>query len=172
MQINTVQTVIITTVSQLPYNYLTPNVWLLNMVTINCAVHFIWCTVYTGSATQVSPAAIRIHHLKNFDSELQLINAGFVQSPVLFSGQGEKLLKRHKQPGHNLGQYGICQKQGLNFINQLVSYVISAQLTTAFVSLLYVTVIILYSFLNSKFCYSSGCQGGNQCSIGMCKMSM
>ena len=61
----------------------------------------------TGSAARVSPAAIRIHSLKNFDSELQLINTGLVQSPVSFSGQGEKLLERNKCPGHNLRQYDI-----------------------------------------------------------------
>ena len=30
----------------------------------------------TGSIARVSPAAIRIHSLKNFDAEFQLINAG------------------------------------------------------------------------------------------------
>ena len=35
-------------------------------------------TVSTGSAAQVSPATIRIHRLKNVDSELQLINADLV----------------------------------------------------------------------------------------------
>ena len=37
-----------------------------------------WCTVSTMCATIVLPAAIRIHHLKIFDSELQLINASLV----------------------------------------------------------------------------------------------
>ena len=55
----------------------------------------------------MSPASIRIHYLKNFDSELQLINAGLVLSPVSFSGRGEKLLERNKRPGHDLRQYGI-----------------------------------------------------------------
>ena len=35
-------------------------------------------TVSTRSAARVSPAATRIHSLKNLDSELQLINAGLV----------------------------------------------------------------------------------------------
>ena len=35
-------------------------------------------TVSTGSAAQVSPAAIRIRSLINLDSELQLIKAGLV----------------------------------------------------------------------------------------------
>ena len=35
-------------------------------------------TVSTGSAARVSPAAIRIHSLKNLNSELQLINTSLV----------------------------------------------------------------------------------------------
>ena len=41
-----------------------------------CPFHVV--TVSTGSAAQVSPAAIRIHSLTNLDSELRLINAGLV----------------------------------------------------------------------------------------------
>ena len=50
-------------------------------------------------------AAIRIDRLKNFYSELQLINTDFVWSRVSFSGQGEKLLERKKCLGHNMRQY-------------------------------------------------------------------
>ena len=59
------------------------------------------------SATQVLPASISIHQPKNFDSELQVTNAGLVQAPVLFSGWGEKLLESNKCLGSNLRQYGI-----------------------------------------------------------------
>ena len=52
-----------------------------------------WCTVSIKSATRALPVTIRIHHPKNFNSKLQVINTGLVWSPVLFSGQGEKLLK-------------------------------------------------------------------------------
>ena len=59
-----------------------------------------------------------ISSLINFDSELQLINSGLVQSPVLLSGWGEKLLERN---GHNLRQYGILKQ--INVIHtQLHSY--------------------------------------------------
>ena len=44
---------------------------------------------------------------KNVDLELQLISAGLIESPVSFSGRGEKLLKRNKRLGHNLRQYVI-----------------------------------------------------------------
>ena len=46
------------------------------------------------SATQVPPASNKIHRPKKFDSELKIINAGLIQSSVLFSGWGEKLLER------------------------------------------------------------------------------
>ena len=75
-----------------------------------------WCTVSTRFATWVSPASIRIHYLKNFDSELVLINAGLILSPVSFSGRGEKLLERNKRPGHNFRQYGKS-KWGFNLIS-------------------------------------------------------
>ena len=39
---------------------------------------FSWCTVSSASATQVSPGTIRIHHLKTFDSELQIINVALI----------------------------------------------------------------------------------------------
>ena len=73
-----------------------------------------WCTISPRFATWVLPASIRIHYLKNFDSELQLINASLVLLPVSFSGRGEKLLERNKHPGHNLRQYGRFKTKILN----------------------------------------------------------
>ena len=62
------------------------------MVTANHAVHFMVHSI-SGSVTWALSAAIRIHHPKNFDSELQIINDGLVLLPVLFSDRGDKLLE-------------------------------------------------------------------------------
>ena len=80
------------------------------------ALSISWYTVSTRCATIVLPAAIRIHHLKNFDSELQLINANLAELPISFSGWGEKLLEINNNLGHNLRQYGMyVQKQYWTF---------------------------------------------------------
>ena len=42
----------------------------------------------------MSSTAIKIHHLKNFDSNIQVMNANLVSSPVSFSGWGDKLLEK------------------------------------------------------------------------------
>ena len=55
-----------------------PSDWLINMVITNLAVYF-RCTVSSGSATQISSVAIRIHQTtKSFDSELQIISTDLI----------------------------------------------------------------------------------------------
>ena len=61
----------------------------------------------------------------------------------------------------------MSQKQGLNFINQLASYIISEQLQLLHAPcfLTFVAVINPYSFLNSKFLFQIlvQCELNNEC---------
>ena len=76
---------------------------------MNHAVHFMVHSQYLADMLHehYHLPLIRIHHSKNFDSKLQVINASLIQTPVSFRGQGKKLLERNKHLGHNLSQYGM-----------------------------------------------------------------
>ena len=65
----------------------------IKTVTTNHAVHFMVHSIYQTSCHQDS-------QLKNYDSELQLINASLVQLLVSFRGWDEKLQERNKRLGH------------------------------------------------------------------------
>ena len=82
----------------------------IKTVSTNRAVHFMVRSIYWICCMSVTSCHWN-SLLENFDSELQLINASLVWSPVSLSGRGEKLLERNKFPGHNLRQYG-------NMLNQ------------------------------------------------------
>ena len=98
----------------------------IKTVTMNHAVDFMVHSIYRFCCMQVSLAAIRIHSLKYFDSELQLINTGHIQSPVLFSGRDEELLERNKCSGHNLRQYSSFYQEPLLqlMINNIVQCIV------------------------------------------------
>ena len=53
-----------------PYRFITWWLW--------TTLSILWWTVSSGSATWASPATIRIHLPKNFDSEFQIINASLI----------------------------------------------------------------------------------------------